>query len=95
MEFDGLGRVKYMEFENDIWIMDVFTQKRGTGTRLAREFIEYAKMTGKSIYGQAKPKEHHSTMDLNRLIRWYGLLGAKPIKMRDHPTAMKLEIKNV
>ena len=90
---DYAGWLEYYEFENDIWVLDVFAETRGSGVKLAREFIKYAKSVGKSIYGDANPQEHIHSMDLDRLKRWYHLLGGRPIKMINHPNAMRMEIR--
>ena len=88
---EGAGWIEYFEFENDIWVHDGFSETRGSGVKLAREFIKYAKSVGKNIYGDANPQEHTHSMDLDRLKRWYHLLGGKDIKMANHPNAMRME----
>jgi hypothetical protein len=93
MKFEGFGRVEYFEFENDIWINDVFADKRGSGLGLAKRFIAYARSVGKNIYGMANPQSNVTEMKIKRLIRWYKALGGVQIRMKDRPTAMKLEIR--
>lgn len=89
---EGAGRIEFLEFETDIWVTDVFAEKRGSGMKLAREFIRYARRARKNIYGEAKPKDNVTQMDFDRLLRWYRLLGGKPAPMAGNPFAMKLEI---
>lgn len=92
MTVEGVGRVEYFEFETDIWMWNIFSDKRGSGSILIRKFIEYAKNVNKDIYGHVNPiGDKH--MNTKRIMRWYELLGAKRIQMRDHPFAMKLEIR--
>jgi hypothetical protein len=93
LKVEGGGYVEFLEFENDIWIQDVFAEKRGSGNRLAREFLRYARTVNKNVYGGAIPVEHHTTMDEKRLKRWYYLLGGRPIKMKHYPSAMELRIR--
>ena len=83
MTIKGVGRIEYFEFENE----------RGKGTKLAKEFIRYARCVGKNVYGRAKSDNSEEAMDNSRLMRWYKSLGAKPIFMKDNPSAMKLEIR--
>lgn len=94
MEIENVGRVEYLEFEETIWIWNVYSYQKGKGTQLARAFIRYARSVGKSIYGRAKAKDNVTSMELDRLMRWYRKLGGVPVKMKDNPTAMKLEIGN-
>ena len=92
MRIDGAGRIEYYEFENDIWVSNYYADSRGKGIKLIREMIRYARAVKKNIYGQVNVKEN-SWMSNDRLRKLYEILGAKPIHMKDHPTAMKLEIK--
>jgi hypothetical protein len=93
MRMQGIGRVEFLEWENDIWIQDIFTEKRGAGTTLIRNFVKYARAVNKNIYGALMPVEHDSMMSMDRLKRWYHLLGAKEVQMIGHPNTMKLEIR--
>ena len=93
MIVEGSGRVEYFEFENEIWINDVFADKRGSGAMVARKFIGYARSVGKSIYGMANPQDNVTKMELDRLTQWYKALGGVSVRMKDRPTAMKLEIR--
>lgn len=93
MTIKGVGKIEYFEFENDIWIWDLKADARGTGTKLVREFIRYARCVGKNVYGRAKSDNSEDAMDNSRLMRWYKSFGAKPIVMKHNPSAMKLEIR--
>lgn len=89
LEFET-GVVKYLEFETDIWVMEVRAKKRGDGNRLARSFIEYARKRGKNIWGKANPDD--SGMSLERCKRWYASMGAVPVQMDEaNPHAFRLE----
>ena len=90
---DG-GTVKYMDYDEAIYIWDIFAKRRGTGNRLAKAFVAFAKRKGKSIYGVANPQDHVTKMELNRLKRWYHLLGAVDVIMEHNPNAMMYEVKN-
>jgi hypothetical protein len=91
--YEGIGVVAFFEFENDIWVQEVFVSERGKGTALARRFIKYARERGKSIYGMVNPQWSPHAMEFNRLKRWYHLLGGEDVKIEKHPHAMRLEIK--
>ena len=92
MEIDNHGRVEYFEFEKTIWIKNIFADRRGTGIRLMRKMISYAREVGKSIYGDINPKDEMCMMDRNRIIRLYKHFGGEMVGMQGHPHAMKLEI---
>lgn len=92
MRVDDYGRVEYFEFENDIWIKNIFADRRGSGLRLMRKMIDYAREAGKSISGDINPKDEMCMMDRERIIRLYKHFGAEMIYMNGHPHAMKLEI---
>jgi hypothetical protein len=93
LEWKGIGWVEFFEFEEAIWIMDVFSEKKGSGNALARKFLNYAKSKNKDIYGQANPQDNSHALDLNRLKKWYYSFGSEPIHMDGHPHAIKMEIR--
>lgn len=92
-EIDGVGRIEYLEWERDIWIQDVFSERRGYGVKLIRGFIRYAKKANKNVWGGAKPVKHHTMLTPERLKRWYHYFGAEDVPSDEYPTAMRLRIR--
>ena len=92
-EIEGAGRIEYLEWEEDIWIQDIFSDRRGYGLKLAREFIRYARKANKNVWGGSNPVEHRTMLSLERLKWWYHLLGAEEVPSDEYPTAMRLRIR--
>ncbi len=93
MTVKGCGRIEYMEFENDIYIAEIYADKRGYGIKLMREFIKYARSVRKSIYGRIDPNQKGEvTITPEKLVRLYTILGAKPFGEMGGKATMKLEI---
>jgi hypothetical protein len=91
---EELGWIDYWEFEETIWMADIYALSKGKGVRLGRLFIEYARSVNKDIYGEINPQEFSHGMTTDRIKQWYHLWGARPISMIDHPNAMVLEVRD-
>ena len=71
MRVDDYGRVEYFEFENDIWIKNIFADRRGSGLRLMRKMIDYAREAGKSISGDINPKDEMCLFHDGDLFKYF------------------------
>ena len=95
MTIKGYGRIEYMEFDKDIYVSDIKADKRGSGLKMMREFLKYAKKVNKNICGRIDPvQEGDVTITPERLVRLYTLFGGKPQGFMFGKPAMRLEIRN-
>lgn len=69
------GYFSMLEFEEDIWVMQIRAKKQGEGTRLLRQLISYARGAGKNLHGLINPDE--TGMNAERMVRWYRRLGGE------------------
>lgn len=95
IEIEGIGHVEYFEFEDAIWAWGVYSLDRGKGNGriLCEKLIEYAKSVNKDLYGSAFSDGSKGSLPTDKLMKWYASMGCKPIRMKNNPTAMKLEIR--
>lgn len=66
---DG-GWFSFLEFENDLWVMNVRAETRGSGNRILHALMDKARELGKNLHGRVN-RMSVDGMDNRRLARWY------------------------
>ena len=66
---DG-GWFSFLEFEHDLWVMNVRAETRGAGNRILRALIKKGHELGKNLHGRVNRMSIDGMND-RRLARWY------------------------
>lgn len=70
----GGGYFSFLEFEEDLWIMQIRADK-GKGNRVLRRMISHARKLNKNLNGLINPD--NTGMNAERMKRWYDHFGGE------------------
>ena len=74
IEVEGAGFFSVTQYQNDLWVSNIVSNKRGDGNKVLKAMIKYAKDRKKTLYGALNPT---SGMSAERLGKWYERYGGQ------------------